>query len=162
LCRRFLQPAVYWNNIVYFTAAASPVMAYTLNNGTLLTPASAQSATLVGPTHATITANGNTNGILWLIESGKKLMAMDAIALNTLYDSNQAAGGRDTLPPQAHFASPIAADGRVFIGTQNSVVVYGLLTGPTAQTGRTTSEALRQHRPFNFTKANFPAADRAR
>ena len=54
-------------------------------------------------------------------------MALDAVTLSTLYNSNQAANGRDTLPPLAHFATPIAADGKVFIGTQNSLVVYGLL-----------------------------------
>ena len=126
--------AVYWNNLVYFTGAATTVAAYALSNGLLVVPPSAQSAKLVGTTHAMITANGNSNGILWLIESGAYLEAMDAISLNTLYSSNQAPAGRDTLPPLAHFASPIAADGKVFIGTQNSVVVYGLLsTSSTSQ-----------------------------
>src|SRR5207245_7134850 len=48
----------------------------------------------------------------------------------TLYTSNQAANRRDTLPPLAHFATPIAADGKVFVGTQNSLIVYGLLPLP--------------------------------
>src|ERR1035438_3871502 len=74
-----------------------------------------------------ITANGNSNGILWFV-TGNSLWAMDAGTLNLLYTSNQA-NGRDTVPPLAHFANPIAADGRVFIGTQNSLVVYGLLSG---------------------------------
>jgi hypothetical protein len=43
------------------------------------------------------------------------------------YTSIQAANGRDTVPPLAHFATPIAVDGKVFLGTQNSLVVYGLL-----------------------------------
>src|SRR5438094_5127337 len=55
---------------------------------------------------------------------------MDAITLQTLYTSNQAANRRDTLPPLAHFATPIAADGNVFVGTQNSLIVYGLLPLP--------------------------------
>jgi len=135
---------VYWNNTVYFSAAASPVTAYALNNGLLVVPSSAQSAELVGPSHAMITANVNSDGILWLIASGKWLIAMDAVTLNILYNSNQAAGGRDTLPPLAHFASPIAADGKVFIGTQNSVVVYGLLSGSSALTTQMrSSEPLR-------------------
>lgn len=121
----------YWNNIVYFSGAATPVTAYTISNGMLVLPASAQSTTMVGTTHPMITANGNTDGILWLIESGQ-LMALDAITLNTLYTSSQAAGGRDAVPPVAHFANPVAADGKVFLGTQNSVVVYGLFSGPSA------------------------------
>jgi len=121
---------VYWNNTLYFSAASNPVTAYTLNNGALVIPASAQSAALPGPSHAVITASGNSHGILWVINGGKTLFAMDAITLSTLYNSDQAANGRDALPPLAHFATPIAADGKVFVGTQNSLIVYGLLPLP--------------------------------
>ena len=121
---------VYWNNILYFNAASNPVTAYTLNNGALVIPASAKSAALTSPSHAVITSSGNSNGILWIINGGKTLFAMDAITLSTLYNSDQAANGRDALPSLAHFATPIAADGKVFVGTQNSLIVYGLLTLP--------------------------------
>jgi hypothetical protein len=62
-------------------------MAYGLNNGLLVSPASAQSESLSGPRHAVITANGNTNGIFWTISAGA-LYAMDAVTLGTLYNSN--------------------------------------------------------------------------
>ena len=120
---------VYWNNTVYFTGTSKPVKAYTLSNGALVVPAAVQSIQVGGGGHAIITANGNSNGILWFI-NGPSLWAMDAITLKTLYTSDQAANSRDTLPALAHFATPIAADGKVFIGTQNSLVVYGLLSGP--------------------------------
>lgn len=55
------------------------------------------------------------------------LWAMDAQSLTLLYTSQQARNGRDTVPPLPHFATPIVADGKVFIGTQKSLVVYGLL-----------------------------------
>jgi hypothetical protein len=80
-----------------------------------------------GGGHAILTANRNSNGILWFINGGRVLWALNAITLKVLYTSNQAANGRDTVPPLAHFATPIAADGKIFIGTQNSLVVYGLL-----------------------------------
>ncbi len=121
---------VYWNNTVYFTGQSSPVFAYTLSNGALVNPPSAQSIKIGGGGHAIITANGNSHGILWFINGARDLWAMDAITLQTLYTSNQAANGRDTLPPLAHFATPIAADGKVFVGTQNSLIVYGLLPLP--------------------------------
>ena len=121
---------VYWNNTVYFTGQSSPVFAYTLSNGALVNPPSAQSIRIGGGGHAIITANGNSHGILWFINGARDLWAMDAITLQTLYTSNQAANGRDTLPPLAHFATPIAADGKVFVGTQNSLIVYGLLPLP--------------------------------
>jgi hypothetical protein len=120
---------VYWNNTVYFTGESSPVYAYSLYKGALLVPPAVQSGLVGGGGHAIITANGTSNGIIWFINGGKKLWAMDAITLQRLYTSDQAANGRDTVPPLAHFATPIAVDGKVFIGTQNSLVVYGLLSG---------------------------------
>jgi hypothetical protein len=116
---------VYWNNSVYVTGIVSPVRAYTLTNG-LLSLAS-QSTKLSQPGHPVITANGITNGILWLI-SGRALWALQASTLKELYQSNQAANGRDTLPPLAHFATPIVANGKVYVGTQSSLVTYGLLS----------------------------------
>src|SRR5437667_377498 len=50
---------VYWNNTVYFTGQSSPVFAYTLSNGALVNPPSAQSIKIGGGGHAIITANGN-------------------------------------------------------------------------------------------------------
>jgi hypothetical protein len=117
---------VYWNNTVYFTGQASPVFAYALSNGALVVPPGVQSVKLDGGGHAIITANGNSNGIIWFM-SGNAMWALDTSTLKTLYTSNQAANGRDTVPALPHFATPIAADGRIFIGTQNSLAVYGLL-----------------------------------
>src|SRR5439155_513615 len=120
---------VYWNNTVYFTGESNPVYAYALSNGALVVPPSVQSIKVGGGGHAIITANGNTNGVLWFSGGAGvgPLWAMDAITLNKLYTSNDAPNGRDTLPSRAHFATLIAADGKVFVGTKNSLVVYGLL-----------------------------------
>jgi outer membrane protein assembly factor BamB len=120
---------VYWNNTIYFTGISQPVYAYSLQNGSLVVPQSVQSPqSLGGGGHAILTANGSSNGILWFVNGGS-LLALDAVTLQTIYTSNDALNGRDTLPPLAHFATPIAINGKVFMGTQNSVVVYGLL-GP--------------------------------
>ena len=131
---------VYWNNTVYFTGQSMPVMAFTLNNGLLTVPPSAQSIKMGGGGHALITANGTKNGILWFINGSNALFALDALTLQVLYTSAQAANGRDTVPPLAHFATPVSADGKVFLGTQNSLVEYGLLpnlsiTGGSGQSG---------------------------
>ena len=126
---KFSGSPVYWNNTVYFTGAALPVSAYSLENGSLVVPPSVQSRqSMGGGGHAIITADGTSDGVLWFT-SGPNLYALDAVTLQTLYISTQAANGRDTVPPVAHFATPIAVDGKVFLGTQNSVVVYGLLSG---------------------------------
>jgi len=111
---------VVWNGSVYITGS-SKLQIYTLNNG-LLTPSISST---IGSTHPVITSNGTSNGIIWLM-NGNHLSALNALSLDVLYTSNQAANERDTLPPYAHFGSPIAADGEVFVGTLDSLVVYGL------------------------------------
>lgn len=118
---------VYWNNTVYFTGDDSPVSAYTLLNGALVVPASVQSGSMAGGGHAMLTANGNSNGILWVM-NGKNMYALNAITLKTLYTTSQAANGRDLVPGVAHFATPAAADGNVFLGAQANLVTYGLFS----------------------------------
>jgi hypothetical protein len=114
---------VYWNNTVFFTGTGVPALAYPLLNGKLGTPV--KSIQLTGSGHGLITANGNTNGILWFMSGS--LWALNAETMKGIYTSDQAPNGRDHVPTVAHFASPIAADGKVFLGTQNSLLVYGLL-----------------------------------
>jgi len=80
---------------------------------------------MAGGGHSFITSNGTTNGILWTM-NGAGLYAMDAITLKTIYRSGQAPNARDALPPLPHFPEPIAADGKIFIGTKNSLVTYGI------------------------------------
>jgi hypothetical protein len=56
------------------------------------------------------------------------LHAYDATNLaHELYNSNQAANGRDHFGTGNKFITPTIADGKVFVGTTNSVAVFGLL-----------------------------------
>jgi hypothetical protein len=55
------------------------------------------------------------------------LLAFDARTLVKLYGSGQARAGRDALPPVPHFANLVVANGKVYVGTNNSLVVFGLL-----------------------------------
>ena len=58
------------------------------------------------------------------------LVACNATNLTTeLYNSSQAAGNRDRLANGTKFATPVVADGKVFVGGSNSVSVFGLLAG---------------------------------
>ena len=123
----------YWNGMVYFEQLRSPVIAYSLSNGLLSTAPVAQTQTSyprVNP--SSISANGNTNGILWLVTGNSTtttstLRAFDPTNLLTeFYDSDQA-GTRDTLSPTAHWATPTVANGKVYVGTQTQLVVYGLI-----------------------------------
>jgi hypothetical protein len=78
-----------------------------------------------------ISANGNSNGILWVVQRNATvagvLRAYDATNLGTeLYNSNQS-GSRDTLDLAAKFSIPLVANGRVFVATQSQLTAYGLL-----------------------------------
>src|SRR2546426_11396458 len=84
-----------------------------------------QSATLIGGGHvATISANVNTNGILWVI-NGTNMQAYGAGTLKLLYTTKDA-GTRDTLPTTAHFVTQTVANGKVYVATRQNLVVYGL------------------------------------
>jgi hypothetical protein len=84
-----------------------------------------------------ISANGSTNGILWAVDKGtNELRAYNASNLATeLYTSAQAASSRDALGSAIKFAVPTVANGHVYVGTSNAVVVYGLLTQATQAPG---------------------------
>jgi hypothetical protein len=119
----------YWYNRVYFTGIHTAVQAYTLQNGTLVVPSAKTTQQMAGGGHSFITSNGTTNGILWLM-NGVNLYGLDALTLKIRYSNTQAPNHRDQLPPLPHFPEPIAADGKIFIGTKNSLVTYGLLPQP--------------------------------
>ena len=68
------------------------------------------------------------NGIVWAVENTTPsvLHAYDASNLHELYNSNQA-GSRDQLGAGNKFITPTIVNGKVFVGTTNSVEVFGLL-----------------------------------
>jgi hypothetical protein len=105
------------------------VKAFAISNGQLSGPTS-KSPTTYGFPGATpaVSADGNVNGIVWVIQPIISILhAYDATNLdNELYNSTQNQS-RDSLGSNTKFAPPTIANGKVFIGTKNAVVVYGLL-----------------------------------
>jgi len=131
----------YWNGLLYFGPDGAPLQVLQVSNG-LLTPFAQSTQRLIGAHSPSISANGNTNGIVWVL-SGSLLEAFDAVSLQLLYTSKQVVS-RDKLPALAHFATQTVANGRVYIATQNSLEAYGLfhalgLSGGNNQTGSVAS-----------------------
>jgi len=120
----FSSPA-FWNNTVYFAPNASPLLAYPLSSGSVPLGTPVQTVQKHPGAHSpSISANGNTNGLLWAI-SGGNLYAFDAVTMRQLYVSTQVKS-RDDLPPVAHFATQTVANGKVYIATETTLQAYGL------------------------------------
>jgi hypothetical protein len=67
------------------------------------------------------------------------LWAYSALNLTkVLYNSNQA-GTRDQFGDGNKFITPMIANGKVYVGTPNSVVVFGLFAAPKASLGNVPS-----------------------
>ncbi len=121
----------YFNGTVYYGAVSDSVKAFPITAGKLAMAPSSTTAIQFPYPGATpsISANGTNNGILWAVENGSPavLHAYDATNLATeLYNSNQAVGGRDQFSGNK-FITAMIANGKVFVGTPNSVAVFGLL-----------------------------------
>ena len=146
----YLSSPAYWQGAtatnVYFAGQTAPggngdsLKTYSVTDGLLSTSPVAQS-TNIFPDGATpaISANGTSNGIVWAIERqdslnvmpGAKpavLYAYDATNLNMLYNSTQALGFGYPLDQggcASKFTVPTIANGRVYVGTQNELDVFG-------------------------------------
>lgn len=116
----------YFNGRIYFHGVNGRLKAYTISNGVLSSSAVAQGVTTYAYPGATpsISSNGTSDGIIWDIQSGGVLHAYDASTLAELYNSNQTAG--DQLGSYVKFTTPTIADGKVFVGTANSLAIFGL------------------------------------
>jgi len=129
--RVFSTPA-YFNGTVYYADDNGTLKAFPITNAKLGNASSAQSPTQFPYPGGSpvISANGTANGIVWAHENSAPavLHAYEAGNLaHELYNSNQAAGNRDHFGTGNKYITPTVADGKVFVGTQNSVAVFGLL-----------------------------------
>jgi hypothetical protein len=130
----FGMPA-YFNGAVYIGAGSDSLKAFSLTDGKLATSPTTHSSFVFGfpGTTPSISANGSTNGIVWALDTSAAgsggpavLHAFDATNLaNELYNSSQNAS-RDQLGPAVKFAVPTVANGKVYVGTGNSLTVFGL------------------------------------
>jgi hypothetical protein len=122
----------YFNGTVYYGPNGGALRAFAVSAAMLsASPSSRTAVSFTYPgTSPGISANGSSAGIVWAHEntSPAVLHAYDAANLaHELYNSNQAPNGRDQFGAGNKFITPMIADGKVLVGTQNAVVVFGLL-----------------------------------
>jgi hypothetical protein len=139
----FSTPA-YWNGSIYYHCSGYPINVYswTASTTTMSTTPTSTGSTVFNTHGATpsVSANGSANGIIWEIDNSdynfssgvpqgpSVLYAYDATNVATeLYNSSQAANGRDTAGQALKFTVPTIANGKVFVPTSTELDVYGLL-----------------------------------
>lgn len=124
----------YYNGVLYYSADGDSLKAFPIANAHVATNASSFTAVKFphpGPTPS-ISSKGTQNGIVWALESNLGspgvLHAYDPANLaHELYNSNQAPSGRDSFGNGNKFITPLVVNGKVYVGTQNGVAVFGLL-----------------------------------
>jgi hypothetical protein len=127
----FSTPA-YFNSNVYYGPQGASLAMFSISNARLSSAPTSQSATQFAfpGTLPVVSANGTSNAIVWAYEntSPAVLHAYSASNLATeLYNSNQAANGRDQFGSGNKFIAPVIVNGKFFVATTNSVAIFGLL-----------------------------------
>jgi hypothetical protein len=142
----------YFDFQIFYGPKNSPLLAFSVANGRLSSSPTSQSSTQFttvnepGPSPI-ISANGTSNAIVWAFEQNTPgvLHAYPASNLaNELYNSNQAPDERDQLSAGNADGVAVVADGKVFVATNESIAIFGLLpVTSSALDGRATAPATR-------------------
>src|SRR5262249_32673810 len=128
----FSTPA-FANQKVYFGAVNDSIKVFAFDsNGKLNPTPQSMTSTLFHYPGATPSISGSTkaNLILWATEHSSPVIlhAYNANDLSIeLYNSSQAAHGRDHVGKGNKFVTPTIANGKVYVPTQTGVGVFGLL-----------------------------------
>jgi len=122
----------YFQGTVYYGDVGGTLKAFGIQQALLgKTPTSQTSISFAYPgTAPAVSANGSSNAIVWAVQNSNPA-ALHAFAAGNLatelYNSNQAANGRDNFGTGNKFMTPSIANGKVYVGTPTGVAVFGLL-----------------------------------
>jgi len=136
--------AAFWQNTMYIGGVSQQLKAFALNPATskFTTVASSQSSISFGFPGVTpsVSSSSVTNGIVWALDTHSNgtpagsanapaiLYAYDATNLATeLYHSDSTTGASNAAGSAVKFCVPTVANGRVYVGTQTELTVFGLL-----------------------------------
>ena len=123
---------VYFNNQIYLQPSSSSMRAYTITNGHIATPASSIATASFGTYNGgpVVSANGTNDGIVWVLNGAggngtEVLYAYSATNIaKQLYNSSQLS--RDIPGNGIKMISPTVANGKVYVGAQFALSIYGL------------------------------------
>jgi hypothetical protein len=130
----------YWNGHIYIWAAKDHLKSFSFANGVISanpTSTAPEVSAFPGPA-SSVSANGTNNGIVWNLktdgyssQSPAILYAHDANNVATLLYSSAQNAPRDSAGAAVKFSVPLIANGRVYVGGEYEISVYGQLNGAT-------------------------------
>jgi hypothetical protein len=129
--------AVYWHGNVYYIGSSDVIRQFQLSNGRLSgSPVEIGTFTYgYRGANMSVSSDGFSNGILWSIgastygNANGVLHAYDANHVsNELYNSDQNSSGRDHFGASTRFSVPTIANGKVYVGGQTQLAIFGLLS----------------------------------
>jgi hypothetical protein len=125
----------YFNGYLFYGPINATLKQFTFQSGLLSTSATSATTLAYGypGTTPSVSSYGNVSAIVWAYENSSSgnavLHAYNALDLTQeLYNSTQAPNNRDAFGANNKFIVPTICNGKVFVATQNSVGVFGLLT----------------------------------
>ena len=130
----------YWNGNVYFWSLRDKLKAFSIGSGVLSpNPTSTGAETSAFPgASSSVSSNGTNNGIVWSVQTDAFgtpgpaiLYAHDATNVATTLYSSALNAPRDSAGNAVKFATPTIVNGRVYVGGQYNLSVYGQLNGAT-------------------------------
>ena len=122
----------YFNGNIYYGSVGSNLRAFQFSQARLVTSAvQTTNTTFAYPgTTPSVSAYGTANGIVWATENTNPaiLHAYEAGNLDVeLYNTNQAANARDHFGAGNKYIVPTIVNGKVYVGTTNSVGIFGFV-----------------------------------
>jgi hypothetical protein len=130
----------YWNGNLYFWGSGDTLKAFSFVNGIISTnptSASMERFNFPGATPV-VSANGTSNGIVWDIRpdafdsQGREILyAHNASNVASLLYSSEQNPARDNPGGAVKFVVPAVVNGKVYVGAEYQVSVYGLFNGRT-------------------------------
>jgi hypothetical protein len=122
----------FFNNLLFMQGQFQPMSSFAISNA-VMSWAGQSPASFLNGASPVVSANGTNNAVVWTLQTDNYATGGPAILCahtaydveQELYDSTQAAL-RDTAVPAVQFAVPTVANGKVYVGGQYGLSVFGV------------------------------------
>jgi regulation of enolase protein 1 (concanavalin A-like superfamily) len=128
-------PPAYWNNLLYFQPSSGAMKEFSISNASINQSAVATAPVSFGGVNGSpvVSANGTSNGIVWVLNNNSgnsgspgALYAFNATNISQMLWSSAQLSSRDSTGPGIKMTTPTVAGGKVYVGGQYTLSVYGI------------------------------------